>query len=91
MAYQQQLYEVRRWEAGETNAAMFPVANQLAIKLAVPVFSILAMWQSNINAWLIVGGRIEANLAKAKADLAAMSVNSLADLDNFVSGINWGA
>lgn len=91
MAYQQQLYEVRRWEGGETNAAMFPVANQLAVKLAVPVFAVLAQWQSNINAWLVVGGRIEANLAKAKADLTAMTVNSLADLDNFVNGINWGA
>jgi hypothetical protein len=91
MAYQQQLYEVRRWEMGEVNAAMFPVANQLAIKLNVPVFSVLAQWQSNINAWLVVGGRIEANLAKAKADLTAMTVNSQADLDNFLNGINWGA
>ena len=91
MAYQQQLYEVRKWEAGETNAAMFPVANQMAIKLAVPVFAVLAQWQSNINAWLVVGGRIEANLAKAKADLTAMAVNSQADLDNFLANINWGA
>jgi hypothetical protein len=91
MAYQQQLYEVRKWEAGETNAAMFPVANQLAIKLAVPVFAVLAQWQSNINAWLVVGGKIEANLAKAKAELIVLTVNSLADLDNFVTGINWSA
>lgn len=91
MAYQQQLYEVRKWEAGETNAAMFPVANQLAIKLAVPVFAVLAQWQSNINAWIVIGGKIEANLAKAKADLTAMSVNSQADLDNFLANINWGA
>lgn len=91
MAYQQQLYEVRKWEAGETNAAMFPVANQLAIKLGVPVFAVLAQWQSNINAWLVVGGKIEANLSKAKVDLTAMTVSSQADLDNFLANINWGA
>ena len=89
MAYQQQLFEVRRWESGETNAAMFPVANQLSVKLGVPVFTVLAQWQSNINAWLVVGGKIEANLAKAKADLNSLSFDNLQALDNFVAGVNF--
>lgn len=89
MAYQQQLFEVRRWESGETNAAMFPVANQLSVKLGVPVFTVLAQWQSNINAWLVVGGKIEANLAKAKADLNGLSFDNLQALDNFVAGVNF--
>ena len=89
MAYQQQLFEVRRWESGETNAAMFPVANQLSVKLGVPVFAVLAQWQQNINAWLVIGGKIEANLAKAKADLNGLSFDNLQALDNFVAGVNF--
>jgi hypothetical protein len=52
---------------------------------------VLGLWQSNINAWLVVGGRIEANLAVAKQMLTAMTVNSQADLDSFIAGINWSA
>lgn len=91
MAYQQQLREVQRWEDGEQDAAKFPVANQMAVKLAMPVASILAMWQQNINAWLVIGGKIEANLARAKGDLTAMQVADLADLETFVANVDFGA
>jgi hypothetical protein len=91
MAYQQQLREVQRWEDGEQDAAKFPVANQMAVKLDMPVASILSMWQQNINAWLVIGGKIEANLAKAKLDLVALQVANLDDLAAFVANVDFGA
>ena len=89
MAYQQQRFECQLFNTGITDYSQLTVATALAAKLGVTVPQIVAIWQANINAWLVRGAAIEATLAKAKQDLAAMSVNSQADLDNFLSGINW--
>lgn len=89
MAYQQQLYEVRLWQQGNYDTSQLIVANTQAIKLNVSIETILANWQRNINAWLIIGSKVEANLAKAKIDLANLNVSSQSDLDNFLNGINW--
>ena len=91
MAYQQQLREVQRWEDGETDMAKFPVASQMAGRLGLPVENILALWLQNINAWLIIGGGIEANLARAKVDLATLQVVNLGDLEAFVASVDWAA
>jgi hypothetical protein len=88
MAYQQQRYECQLFNTGITDYGQLPVATALAAKLGVTVPQIIAIWQANISAWLVRGARIEAALAKAKQDLAAMTVNSQADLDGFT--VNWG-
>lgn len=89
MAYQQQLYEVRLWQQGNYDINQLIVANTQAIKLNVSIETVLSNWQQNINAWLIIGSKIEANLAKAKVDLMSLNVSSQSDLDNFLNGINW--
>jgi hypothetical protein len=89
MAYQQQQREVERWEDGQTNPKKFPVATEYALKLNMTVTAVLTMWQTNINNWLIVGSKIEANLAKAKSDLTNMVVTSQAELDSFIASVNW--
>lgn len=94
MAYQQQRREVELWvNSGyvTSDPTMYPVASQIALRLATTTAIILGQWQQNINAWLIIGGKIEANLAKAKADLVAMQVVNQSDLDNFLANINWQA
>ena len=89
MAYQQQLYEVRLWQQGNYDINKLIVANEHAIKLNVSIETVLSNWQQNINAWLIIGSKIEASLAKAKIDLSHLNVSSQSDLDNFLSGIEW--
>jgi hypothetical protein len=89
MAYQQQLYEVRLWQQGTYDINQLIVANTQAIKLNVSIETVLSNWQQNINAWLYIGSKIEANLAKAKVDLANLNVVNQSDLDNFLNGINW--
>lgn len=89
MAYQQQRAEVLRFEQGEIDLTKFPVAGQMSEKLGVPVANILTLWQQSINAWLITGGKIEANLAKAKADLSSLYFDNLQALDDFVAGVNF--
>lgn len=92
MAYQQQQREVERWEAGQPiSAKKYPVANEYAIKLNTTIEAVLTTWQTNINNWLVVGSKIEANLAKYKVDLSNMTVNDQSDLDNFLASVNWVA
>lgn len=92
MAYQRQQKEVDMWEAGQPiTAKKYPIATEYAIKLGVTAEDALTTWQTNINAWLVIGGKIEANLAKAKVDLAAMVVNSQSDLDDFINSVNFSA
>lgn len=90
MAYQQNRYECQLFNTGITDYSQLPVATACAVKMGLTVPQVIAIWQANISAWLVRGARIEANLAKAKMDLAAMTVNSMADLDNFIVAINWG-
>ena len=91
MAYQQQQREVERWEGAVTNPKKFPVATEYAIKTNMTVEAVLMMWQTNINNWLVIGSKIEANLAKYKIELSNMAVSDQSDLDAFLANVDWAA